>query len=105
MHQPNESDPDLIVDAVAYVTELRDEVEREVGPLRPGTGREVLAMVLADPALSQYMRRWARHTRSFESKVGPVRYLPMDATYDRLRSSMLALGGADRKEAAEAEGN
>ena len=95
MHQPHVDDPDLIADAVAYVTELRDEVEAEMGPTKVGAGRAVLEMVLADPALCSYVRRWARQRQSCESKVGPVLHLPVDSVYRRLRGTLIEMGGRD----------
>ena len=95
MHQPHVDDPDLIADAVAYVTELRDEVEVETGPTKAGAGRAVLEMVLADPALCAYVRRWARQRQSCESKIGPVLHLPIDPVYRRLRGTLIQMGRGD----------
>jgi hypothetical protein len=89
MHQPAIDDPDLVAEAVAYVSALRDEVEAETGPVQPGAGRELLDRVLADPGLSAYVRRWARQRRSTEEKVGALERLPVDEVYRRLRAALL----------------
>jgi hypothetical protein len=90
MHQPSADDPDLLAHAAAYVTELRDEVEAELGPVSPGAGRAVFELVVADPSLGAYVRRWARQREAIEAKVGVVLHLPVDATYQRLRVALLA---------------
>jgi hypothetical protein len=90
MHQPAADDPDLVAEAVAYVSALRAEVEAESGPVRAGAGRDLLERVLADPALSAYVRRWARQRRSLEEKVGALERLPADEVYGRLRAALLA---------------
>jgi hypothetical protein len=94
MHQPNIDNPDLLADAAAYVTELRDEVEAELGPVKPSAVREVFEMVVADPTFGAYVRRWARHRHATEDKVGVVLDLPNDETYQRLRVALLAAGEA-----------
>jgi hypothetical protein len=63
MHQPNTNDPDLLADAAAYVTELRDELEAEIGPVKPEAAREVFEMDVADPSLGAFVRARARHRR------------------------------------------
>jgi hypothetical protein len=92
MHQPHTDDPALLIDAAAYVTELRDEVEAERGPVKPDAAREVFEMVVADPSLGAYVRRWAHHRHSIEAKVGVVVHLPDDPTYRRLRAALLGAG-------------
>ena len=90
MHQPSADDPDLVAEAAAYVTALRDEVEAERGPVRPGAGRELLERILADPGLAAYVRRWARHRQMIEEKVGALPRLPADEVYRGLRAALLA---------------
>ena len=92
MHQPNTDDPDLLVDAAAYVTELRDEIEAELGPVKPDAARKVFEMVVADPSLGTYVRRWACQRHAAETKVGAVLHLPIDPIYRRLRAALLDAG-------------
>jgi hypothetical protein len=89
MHQFNIDDPELVADAAAYVTELRDELEAQIGRLEAGAGKRALDLVLADPALCAYVRRWARQLRSCETKLGPILHLPEDAAYSRVRAALL----------------
>lgn len=98
MHQPDVDDPALLADAAAYVTELRDEVEAQTGPVEAGAGKRALDLVLADPALCAYVRRWARQLRSFESKVGPVLHLPVDAAYRRVRAALVQASAPRRRD-------
>jgi hypothetical protein len=92
MHQPHADDPVLLVDAADYVTELRDEVEAQRGPVKPDAAREVFEMVVADPTLGAYVRSWARHRHGIEAKVGVVLHLPVDPIYRRLRAALLSAG-------------
>jgi hypothetical protein len=91
MHQPSDADPDLVADAVAYVTRLYEEVKAEHGPPRSGAGQAVVAMILEDPTLSAYVRRWARHAHRIEQKVGTPDRLPVDPVHRRLRDALLRL--------------
>jgi hypothetical protein len=88
MHQPDLDDPDLVADAVAYLAELWDEREAQVGPGGVGAGKRTLELVLGDPVLCADVRRWARRRRSCEMTVGRILPLPVDAAYRRVRAAL-----------------
>jgi hypothetical protein len=82
-----EDDSQLLLDALAYVTELYEEVTSENGAPTLGTQNQVVDFIRADPALSRYVRDWAR-TRSDEASLNPARRLPFDDAYQQIRAEM-----------------
>ena len=55
-------DTDLLLGAMAYIGAVHRAVAPNALPA-PGVGECVLEAILADPALSDYVRKWARSTK------------------------------------------
>jgi hypothetical protein len=83
-------DPELIVDALAYVYELHTELAGENSAPPLGVQNQVVDAVLADPALSAYVREWARRNRVLEASASPSQRPPIDETYRRVRAMLMA---------------
>jgi hypothetical protein len=83
-------DPELIVDAVAYVYELHTELAAENSAPPLGVQNQVVDAILADPALSAYVREWARRNRVLEASASPPQRPPIDDTYRRVRAMLTA---------------
>jgi hypothetical protein len=87
MH-PSE-DSDAIVDALAYVEQLHQELTTENGAPPLGTQNQVVEAILADPALVAYVQDWAGLNRVLEATTAPARRLPIDDVYRRLSTLLL----------------
>jgi hypothetical protein len=81
-------DPELIVDAVAYVYELHTELAAENSAPPLGVQNQVVDAILADPSLSAYVREWARRNRVLEASASPPQRPPIDETYRRVRAML-----------------
>ena len=86
-------DAELLLAAMAYI----GVVHRAVAPTTlpaPGVGECVLPAILADPALSDYVRNWARSTKVNATDWTPEEppLPPIDATYERVRELLRACG-------------
>jgi hypothetical protein len=81
-------DADLLLDALAYVTELYHEITAENGAPQLGTQNQVVDFIRADPALAAYVRDWARRRDTHEAHVEPPERLPRDDVYRRVREAM-----------------
>lgn len=78
------ADPDLILDAISYVEEVhRAETAENTAP-PPGTAGRVVAAILADAALADYVQRWARERHILEASTAPPVPPPIDEVYRRV---------------------
>jgi len=86
-------DTDLLLGAMAYIGALHRAVAPNALPA-PGVGECVLEAILADPALSDYVRKWARSTKVNATDWTPEEpsLPPIDATYQRVLELLRACG-------------
>ena len=77
-------DPDLVIDAMLYVEELHKTLTAENTAPPPGVEGRVVAAILADAALSDYVRRWAQKTHADEASLRPPEPPPIDDAYRRI---------------------
>jgi hypothetical protein len=87
---PHRSEPsDVIIDALAYVEELHQELTAENGAPPPGAQNQVVDAILADPMLTAYVRAWGERNRVLEARTDPPQRLPIDEAYRRIRAWLL----------------
>ncbi|HEV8026337.1 MAG TPA: hypothetical protein VGP50_02840 [Stellaceae bacterium] len=86
---PRSEDPDAIVDAIAYVEELHQELTTDNGAPPLGPQNQVVDAILADPALTAYVRAWADRNRVLEARAEPPQRLPIDAVYRSVSELLL----------------
>jgi hypothetical protein len=79
----------LVLDALAYVTALYDEVAVENGAPTLGTQNQVVDFIREDPELREYVREWARQRDVDEATLEPPQRLPQDPQYWRIRNEMI----------------
>ncbi len=79
-----------IIAAIAYVTLLHDELTGENGAPALGVQNQVVEAILADPALTAYVRDWAKRNYSGEATTAPPSRPPIDAVYERVRALLVA---------------
>jgi hypothetical protein len=84
-----EEEASLVLDALAYVTLLYDEVAQENGAPTLGTQNQVVDFIRYDPELREYVRNWARRRTVHEATIEPPQRLPQDAAYWRIRAELL----------------
>lgn len=84
-------DPEAIIDALAYVEELHQELTTENGAPPLGAQNQVVEAILADPGLTAYVRDWARRTRALEASTKPAMRPPVDDVYRLVRDLLLQL--------------
>jgi hypothetical protein len=89
-------DPELILDAMAYVEAVHMDVTVENTAPPSGVEGRVVAAIRADPALSDYVRTWASYRRALETSVAPPQPPPIDATYERVRELLRRAGDEPR---------
>jgi len=82
-------DSDAIIDALAYVEQLHQELTTENGAPPLGTQNQVVEAILADPALVAYVRDWAVRNRVLEASIAPAQRLPIDDVYRRVSALLL----------------
>jgi hypothetical protein len=87
MHMSEDSD--AIVDALAYVEQLHQELTTENGAPPLGAQNRVAEAILTDPALVAYVRDWATRNRVLEASTAPAQRLPIDDVYRRLGALLL----------------
>jgi hypothetical protein len=83
-------DSDTIIDALAYVEQLHQELTTENGAPPLGAQNRVVEAILADPALVAYVRDWAARHPVLEASTAPAERLPLDDVYRRLAALLLA---------------
>jgi len=76
----------LIRRAIAYVIELYRELTAENGAPSLGTQNQVVEFILADPELREAVAQWGQAADPDEATTQPLRRLPCDATYQRVRA-------------------
>ena len=59
-------DPELVLDAMAYVEAIHMDLTAENAAPPSGVEGRVIAAISADPALSDYVRKWASERRGLE---------------------------------------
>ena len=92
-------DAELLLSAMAYVDAVhKDSVAENTGPA-PGVAGRVVGAIVADPALSDYVRTWASERRALEASLGETRP-PIDAIYERVRGLLRRMGDQDRRAGA-----
>jgi len=89
-------DPELILDAMAYVEAVHMDLTAENTAPPPGVEGRVVAAILADPALSDYVRSRASERRAREAGAAPPPPPPIDATYARVRELLRRTGDKPR---------
>lgn len=89
---PRREDADLILDAMAYVDTVHMDLAAENTAPAPGVAGRVVAAILADPSLSDYVRTWASERRALEASAAPPHRPPVDATYARVRDLLRRAG-------------
>jgi hypothetical protein len=82
-------DSDAIIDALAYVEQLHQELTTENGAPPLGVQNQVVEAILADPALVAYVRDWAARNRVLEASTAPAQRLPIDDVYRHLGALLL----------------
>jgi hypothetical protein len=78
----------LIVDAMTYVEIVHKALAAE--NTAPGAEGRVVAAILADAALADYVRHWAEARRVLEASPEPPVMPPIDEFYRRVRDLLLA---------------
>jgi hypothetical protein len=86
-------DAELLLSAMAYIGAVHRVTALNTLPA-PGVGECVLAAILGDPALSDYVRKWARSTKINAADWTPQEppLPPIDATYQRVRDLLRTCG-------------
>jgi hypothetical protein len=90
-------DPELVLDAMAYVEAVHMDLTAENTAPPSGVEGRAVAAIRADPALSDYVQTWAREGRALEASVAPPRRPPIDATYERVRELLRRAGDEPRR--------
>ncbi len=72
--------------AMAYVIELYRELTNENGAPSLGTQNQAVDFILANPELREAVARWARIAETQEATTEPLRRLPCDDAYRRIRA-------------------
>jgi len=91
-------DPELVLDSMAYVDAVHMDLTTENTAPAPGVAGRVVAAILADPALSDYVQTWASERRALEASVASLPPPPIDATYERVRELLRRAGDEPRRE-------
>lgn len=89
---PRREDTDLILDAMSYVDLVHMDLTAENTAPAPGVAGRVVAAILADLSLSNYVRIRATEQRALEASVAPPPRPPIDANYERVRELLRRTG-------------
>ena len=89
-------DPELIIDAIAYVEAVHIDLTAENTAPAPGVLGRVVTAIIADPALSEYVRTWAEAGRTRGESAFRRPTPPMDASYARVRELLRRAGDGRR---------
>ena len=87
-------DAELLLSAMAYIEAVHKDVTSQHTFPAPVVGECVLAVILGDPALSDYVRAWGRSTKINGADWTPDEppRPPIDATYQRIRDLLRTCG-------------
>jgi hypothetical protein len=83
-------DTELIRDALAYVTELYEELTQENGAPTLGLQNQAVDLIRSDPGLRAAVTAWGRGAAVDEATTAPPRRLPYDAAYERVRAFLIS---------------
>lgn len=86
-------DTELIRCALAYVTELYEELTTENGSATLGLQNQAIDLIRADPELRAAVTAWGRSSDIDEATTAPPQRLPYDPTYDRVRAFLVSAMG------------
>ena len=91
-------DPELILDAMAYVEAVHMDLTVENTAPPPGVEGRVVSAILADAGLSDYVRTRASEARARapEGSAAPPPRPPVDAAYERVRELLRRSGDKAR---------
>ena len=81
----------LIGQVLAYAIELYRELSEENGAPSLGTQNQVVDFILSDPELRAAVAQWDRLIESDEATTAPLRRLPCDAAYQRVRAYLQSI--------------
>src|SRR5579883_2055320 len=87
-------DPELLLNAMAYIEAVHKAITGENTAPPPGVGESVLAEIISDASLSDYVRRWARAGAARgvpDGTIDPERPA-MDAVYERVSDLLRRCG-------------
>ena len=90
------ADPELIIDAIAYVETAHIDLTVENTAPAPGVLGRVVSAILADPALSEYVEAWAEDNRVHAINPLSISRPPIDAVYERVRELLRRAGDESR---------
>ena len=95
-------DAELLLSAMAYIGAVHKAVTAQNTLPVSGVGECVLAAILDDPALSDYVRKWARSTKINATDWAPEEppLPPIDATYERVRELLRTCGDKTQRVAS-----
>jgi hypothetical protein len=65
----------------------------------PGVAGRVVTAIVADPALSEYVRSWVSKASGLEATLSPI-WPPIDASYERVRDLLRRAGDHRRRSPA-----
>jgi hypothetical protein len=80
-----------------YAGAVHIELTAENTEPASGIVGRVVAAILADPSLSDYVRNWARQWHGLEASATSLQRLPLDATYERIRELLRRTGDRSRR--------
>jgi hypothetical protein len=83
-------DADTILDAIAYVAEVHEDLTLEHGAPPLGPQNQVVEAILADADFATYVRNWAERNRELEAQAEPRIRPPIDEVYRRAAAMLRA---------------
>ncbi len=83
---------------MAYVEAVHMDLTAENSAPSPGVEGRVVVAMLADPAVSDYVRSWARTRCALEASVASLPRPPIDAVYERVRELLRRTGDEPRRQ-------
>jgi hypothetical protein len=65
-------DAELLLQAIAYVEGVHRDLVAENTGQSPGVAGRVVTAIVADPALSEYVRTWVSKASGLEASLAPI---------------------------------